>query len=1012
MFTRRRALSAGLSGLLGAALLLPGLAPASAAAPPPVTPPVIPQVTAPVPSAGFPFRDSSLPMSKRIDDLISRLTVDEKIAFMHQYQPAIPRLGIAVFKAGTEALHGVAWSCDVNNAGAVVTANATVFPQAIGLASTWDPALITKVGSVVGDEARGLHAQNPDVWGLNLWAPVVNLLRNPLWGRNEEGYSEDPVLTSTIATAYGTGMEGNNPTYLKSAPTLKHFLAYNNEVTRDATSSNVPARVLNEYDEQAFKPVIQANAATGVMASYNLLNGRPMTVSPLNNQIRTWTDKTLFNVTDAYAPYNLTGSQKYFATQPEADAALFKAGLDSFTADNTDPKPMIAAIQTALAGGLITLKDIETVDRNALSIRFRLGEFDADGGPYGKITAAAINTTASQKLARQAADEAAVLLKNDKQTLPLNPATTKKVAVVGPLENTLYTDWYSGAMPYKVTPLAGITERLGAGATVTGTEGADRIALKDVATGKYVTQTGTTDATAVAATAASADPSAQFDVFDWGQGVLTLRNVANGKYLGYNWGPFLTRDDQPNGWYVQQQFKLEAQADGTEVLHYAGYETQETWFGANTYVTVGADGKLALGAASAQAAAHFAKTTVRSGVDDAVAAAKAADTAVVVVGSMPFINGREAHDRTTMALAEGQEKLVQAVRNANPHTVVVLENSYPDTINWEQQNVPAILWTTHAGQETGHAVADVLFGDYNPSGRLTQTWYRSEKDVPSILNYDIISSDQTYLYYKGDPLYSFGHGLSYTTFRYSDIATSARTVDASGKVGVTVRVTNTGQRAGDEVAQLYTKQVTSRDKEPLKALRSFQRIHLAAGQSKNVRFTLPVADLAHWDVTRNKSVVESSAYDLMIGASSSDIRQAATIQVRGETIPARDLSQVTRAENFDAYSGALLVDESTTQGTAVGSVADGNWVKYADSALGGRPTTFTAQVAKASAGGATVQVRLDSPTGRLVGTAPVASSGDVYSYTTVTAPLTGVSGRHDVYLVLGDGVRLSTFSLR
>jgi beta-glucosidase len=532
-----------------------------------------------------------------------------------------------------------------------------------------------------------------------------------------------------------------------------------------------------------------------------------------------------------------------------------------------------------------------------------------------------------------------------------------------------------------------------------------------VATGKFVTSTGTTDANAVAATGASADPSAQFDVFDWGQGVLTLRNVATGKYLGYNWGPFLTRDDQPNGWYVQQQFKLEAQADGTAVIHYAGYETQEGWFGANTYVTVGADGKLALGAASAQAAAHFATTTVRSGVDEAVAAAKAADTAVVVVGSMPFINGREAHDRTTMALAEGQEKLVQAVRNANPHTVVVLENSYPDTINWEQENVPAILWTTHAGQETGHAVADVLFGDYNPSGRLTQTWYRSDQDVPSILDYDIIKSDQTYLYYKGDPLYSFGHGLSYTSFRYSDIRTSARSVDASGKVDVTVRVTNTGQRAGDEVAQLYTKQETSRDKQPLKQLRTFQRVHLAAGESKNVRLTVPVADLAHWDVTRSTSVVESSKYALLVGASSSDIRQSATIQVRGEKIPQRDLSQVTRAENFDAYSGALLVDESKTQGTAVGSAASGDWVEYADAALG-RPTTFTAQVAKASAGSATVQVRLDSPTGRLVGTVPVASSGDVYRYTTVTAPLTRVSGRHDVYLVLGDGVRLSTFSMR
>src|SRR3954453_14706154 len=184
---------------------------------------------------GEPFRDPSLPLSARIDDLMGRLTMDEKIGLLHQYEPAIPRLGIGVFKAGTEALHGVVWSNDYNHNGDVVTANATTFPQALGLASTWDPALLRDVGSAVGDEARGLHAQNPTVWGLNLWAPVVNLLRDPRWGRNEEGYSEDPALTSAIATAYGRGMESPQGPYLKSAPTLKHFLAYNNEVQRDTT---------------------------------------------------------------------------------------------------------------------------------------------------------------------------------------------------------------------------------------------------------------------------------------------------------------------------------------------------------------------------------------------------------------------------------------------------------------------------------------------------------------------------------------------------------------------------------------------------------------------------------------------------------------------------------------------------------------------------------------------------------------------------------------------------------
>src|SRR6266487_4768389 len=524
---RRAVWPAGAALLLGTLVIIPGT----------------------VASAGqcgsYPFRNPNLPQSRRIDDLLGRLTTDQKVSLLHQYQPAIGApLCLPAYKTGTEALHGIAWSTDKTNNGAVVDANGTTFPQAIGLASTWDPALIKQVGSAVGQEARGYNAANPIVWGLNLWAPVVNLLRNPRWGRNEEGYSEDPMLTGAISTAYGSGIEGNDPRYLKAAPTLKHYLAYNNEAGRDVTSSNVPPRVLNEYDRQAFKPAIAANAATGVMASYNLVNGRPDTVSPdLNSIERSWTDQTLFNVSDAFAPYNLTGSEHYFATQPEADAAILKAGLNSFTIDDSNPQPMITAIKSALSQGLLTEADIDKAVRPVLSLRFRLGQFDPDGGPYAKITPAVINSPAHRQLARKTADEATVLLKNSNAALPLDASTTKNIAVVGPLENTLYSDWYGGQLPYRVTPLQGIQQRAGAAATVTGSEGEDRIALKDVATGKYVTATGTTDSDAVNESATTPTASTQFDVVDWGQNVLTLRNVANGKYLGYNFGPFLTRDE-------------------------------------------------------------------------------------------------------------------------------------------------------------------------------------------------------------------------------------------------------------------------------------------------------------------------------------------------------------------------------------------------------------------------------------------------------------------------------------
>jgi beta-glucosidase len=946
-------------------------------------------------AAAEPFRDPDLPLSARVDDLVGRLTLDEKISLLHQYQPAIPRLGIKLFKTGTEALHGVAWSNDVDDNAAVVTADGTSFPQAPGLASTWNPALIQRVGAAVGDEARGFHAKDPRVFGLNLWAPVVNLLRDPRWGRNEEGYSEDPLLTGAISTAYGKGLQGSDPGRLKTAPTLKHYLAYNNETGRDVTSSSVPPRVLNEYDRQAFEPALTANAVTGVMASYNLINGRPATVDPdLGTLVRSWSDYPLFNVSDAWAPTNLTGSQRYFATQAEANAAVLKQGLDSFTVNDTDARPTVTAIKEALARGLLEEADINRAVGHALSIRFRLGEFDPDGGPYADIDASVINSPAHQKLAREAASQAMVLLKNDRGQLPLKPGG--KVAVVGPLADTLYTDWYGGKLPYQVTAVDGIAERAG---SVTAGEAADRIALQSP-DGRYVTA----GADAVAATAATATTAAQFDVVDWGQDVLTLRSVANRKYLGYLNGSFVTRDDQPGGWFVQQQFKLENQADGTFALRYAGYETLEGWFGPNKYVTLGDGGKLVLGSPDAAGAAHFTKEVLRSGLTEAVAAARKADTAVVVVGSNPSINGREAHDRTTTALGAGQEALVEAVRAANPHTVVVLQTSYPQTITWAQQNVPGIVWTTHAGAETGHAIADVLYGTANPAGRLTQTWYRSDSQLPPDLNdYDIIASDQTYLYSKQKPLYPFGHGLSYTRFRYGPPTV------ANGKV--TLTVTNTGRRDGDEVVQLYTHQRVSRDKTAVKQLRGFRRVPLKAGRSTTVTFPLRASDLARWDQTRDRWVVETSTHDILLGASSDDIRQRTTTSVYGETIPARDLSRPTRAETFDAYGGVRLLDESKENGTVAGATKAGDWLAFKDVDLR-HADSFTARTAKGGNGSATIQIRLGSPTGRLVGVAQVASTADVYQYETTTASLAPLSGRHDIYLVFGAELRLSTFSIR
>ncbi|WP_327585540.1 glycoside hydrolase family 3 C-terminal domain-containing protein [Nonomuraea sp. NBC_00507] len=937
----------------------------------------------PAQAVDYPFQNPSLPLEQRVNDLLGRLTLDEKLSLLHQSQAAIPRLGIAYHKNGTEALHGVAWSNHLNDGWRQKFANGTVFPQAVGLASTWDPKLMKQVGSAVGDEVRGFNDVDPILWGLQVWAPVVDPLRDPRAGRNEEGYSEDPLLTGAMATAYGKGLQGDDPFYLKAAPVLKHYMGYNNEANRSLTSSNLTPKLKREYYEQGFKAPISADAATGVMASYNLVNGRPAHVNPdLNTVVRSWTDKTLYNVSDAWGPHALTDLQKYFDNKPEAFAGVLKSGQDSFTIDDSNSGPLVTNLKAALDQGRITEADVDNAVRHALSIRTRLGHFDPDGGPYKKITKDVINSQEHQKLNRETAAKAAVLLKNS-GVLPL--AKPKSAAVVGPLSARLYRDWYSGQMPYQVTPLDGIKERV---SDVSTGDGLERIALKHLATGKYITATGTGADDNAALTDTAPTAASQWDLTDWTSGVSTLRNAGNGKLLGGDWRSLDTDDAEPDGWFVQQQFALERQSDGSYLIRYAGYENAEGWYGLpDPYVTVTADGALAL--APKAEAAKFGKEVVADGIAAAAAQAAKAEVAVVVVGSHPFVAGRENHDRDNLQLGDGQKRLIEAVRKANPKTVVVLETSYPVIVD-----APNLLWTTHAGAETGRAVADVLFGDVNPAGRLTQTWPASD-NLPDKLDYDLTKTGMTYLYGKGKPLYSFGHGLSYTTFGYQGLEVRGDKVS--------VKVTNTGKVKGDEVVQLYTHQRESRFKQPVKQLRGFERITLNPGETRTVSFTLKKPDLAVWDHTRNKWVVENATHDVLVGSASDRIRQTTTLRVSGESVPVRDLAKTTRAMDFDDYSGIFFADETKVSGEVVEGSA-GDWISFTGASWGSR---LTASVASVSGG--SVEVRSGSPTGTLLGTLQAPATGGIYQYGTASA--TGKAGTGSLYLVFKGDLRIKDFAL-
>jgi beta-glucosidase len=969
--------------------------------------------------ARLPFRDPALPLRERVEDLLGRLTAGERVAMLHQYVPAVPRLGVGAFRTGTETLHGVGW-----------LGQATVFPQAVGLGATWDDELLHAVGTATSTELRAFHHHKCPPIGagrisLQAWAPVVNLLRDPRWGRNEEGYSEDPLLSARLGHAFCRGMAGDDPARLRTAPILKHFLAYNNEDGRTTTSSGLRPRVLQEYDLAAFRQAVSEGSATGVMVSYNLVNGRPAHVSPLiGDELRRWAEPTgreLFVVSDAEAPSNLVEDEHYFDDHPEAHAAALRAGIDSFTDHGEDSAVTVTRMTEALRRGLISAEDVDRAVRRQLEIRFRLGEFDPGRGPYGDIPWSAVDSPEHRALARRAATEAVVLLKNEAAALPL-AAAGQRVAVVGPLAGSLFEDWYSGTMPYRVTVADGLGAAVGAaGGSTEVVEGVDRVALRTagggllavvgeagaVGEGARLGVTGPGTGAGSVNAAEAADGAAQFDLFDWDLGVLTLRNVRTGRYAGLvDEDASLAADRvQPGGWDVHETFRLEALGEGGAVALRAVH-------GGRYAVVDPATGAVAMTAERAEDAEPFTVEVVRDGVAGAVAAAAGADCAVVVVGNDPHINGRETQDRAGITLPPAQERLLREVAAACPRTVLVVMSSYPYAVDWADANVPAVLWTSHAGQETGHALADVLLGAAEPAGRLPQTWYRADDPLPERLDYDVIKAGWTYQYHRAAPLYAFGHGLSYTSFTLGELALSSERVGRSGSFTASVTVANSGAREGTETVQVYVRAVAAQSYEaPRLRLAAYRKVRLAPGGRARLDIELSAAEaLAHWSVRDGAFTVEPGAYEVLVGRSAADLPLAATVTVAGEPpAPRPALERPFAAVDFDDHEGAELVDATRPAGDAV-QARDGAGavtLLYREVDLTG-VRGLAAEVSRTAPGEAAVEVRAG---GALLGTLAVPSTGGRYAWTSASVPLPGVpAGVHDVTLTLCGEQRLRAFT--
>ncbi|MGW6390443.1 glycoside hydrolase family 3 C-terminal domain-containing protein [Streptomyces sp. NPDC055103] len=936
-----------------------------------------------------PFRDPALPVARRVEDLLDRLTADERLALLHQFTPGVERLGLAAFRTGQEALHGVAWM-----------GPATVFPQAVGLGASWHPELVRRVGEAVSREARAMRAKDERV-GLNVWAPTVNLLRNPLWGRGEEGYAEDPALTSAIATAFTRGLRGDHPLYWRTAPVLKHWLAHNNEAARDTSSASVRPRVLHEYDLRAFRGAVEAGAVAGVMPAYNLVNGRPNHLSPyLEEELRSWTDQELLVCSDAGAPSNLVDSQGYFATHEEAVAAAVRAGVDSFTDHGTDASVILGRLRKALERGLIDGADVDRSVRRQLTVRFLLGEFDPELDPYADESR--FDTPEHRELAREAAEAAVVLLRNepvgeDGPLLPL--AQGARIAVVGLLSDASKLDWYSGSPLHRSTPLAGLRERFGP-ERVTFAEGVDRIRLR-TASGMWLrvpegdAEAGARDAEAALDPAllpgrtdlppltADAEGSV-LDLIDWGDGVLTLR-APDGRYLSVAEDGFVRASaDAPGGWVVQETFRLEAREDGCGGGHGGGHGDGHggghllRHLGTGGYVSVAAEGvKVAADRASAEA---FTLETVERG-DEAVArAAAGADLVIVVAGNDPHINGRETEDRTTLALPAHQDRLWRAAHAANPRTALVLVSSYPYAVPEAAGTLPALLWTAHGGQAAGAALARVLAGDVSPAGRLPQTWYAADADLPEMLDYDVIGGRQTYLYFDGTPLYPFGHGLSYTTFGYEEL--SAAVDGATVRVGCTV--VNSGAVASDEVVQVYARTVAPSVPRPHRELVAHERVHLTPGASATLHFAVPLEALGYWDVAHGRWAVAPGAYEIQVGASSADVRRTVRIEVAGKAPGPRPvLVAGLAAADYDEQSGTVIVDRTKVRGDAV-TPADPSvpgHLTYGDCDF----ATGAGEVAVTVAGEGSLD--LTRADGTLLARVEVPDTGGPYAYRTLATPL-------------------------
>jgi beta-glucosidase len=847
--------------------------------------------------ASLPYRNPTLNASERASDLVGRLSLQEKVSQLVNQSRAVPRLGIPAYDWWSEALHGVAVNA------------VTEFPEPVGLAATFDVPGIHEMATAIGVEGRIKHArvknqENSRMFeGLDFWAPNVNIFRDPRWGRGQETYGEDPFLSARLAVAYVTGLQGDDPHYYRAIATPKHFAVHSGpEPTRHFADVDVSKHDIEDTYLPAFRAAIVEGKAGSIMCAYNAINGEPACASQflLEHTLRTAWQFQGYVVSDCEAVRNIFSGHHYQPSQAQASALALTRGMDNecidfgdLRQDDQDYRPYLEAVEQ----GYLAESSIDAALKRLFTARIRLGLFDPPSlVPFTKLDPAELEGSAHHALAERLAEESMVLLKND-GVLPLRGV--KRIALVGPLaaQTLALLGNYNGNPSHTVSVLEGMkaefpsanvsflagTQFLATDAApipashLTSTSGARGL------TAQYVLGTGKTARVALERTESTVNL----------QDEAVPAEVRRTERLRVRWSGLLHPSE--SGEYL-----IGLKAEGAAKLTLDGRKIVEM-YGPNTdMVPVHLESNHPLpveveytSSPDRPPAMQLLWTRENNAPDpSALAAASEADVIVAVVGLTSRLEGEEmpvnrpgfsGGDRTSLDLPKPEQDLLEALSATGKPLVVVLLNGSALGIGWAKSHASAILEAWYPGQAGGTAVAKTLSGSNNPAGRLPVTFYRDVHQLPQFEDYSM--TGRTYRYFKGEPLWPFGFGLSYTSFEYRDVALSGARIAAGDSLDLRAMVRNTGTAAGDEVVQLYLK-FPSVAGAPLVALRGFQRLHLEPNQSRQVEFRLTPRDLSVVNEIGD-IIVAAGTYSVSIGGGQPGT-SAATIgkefDVRGQII--------------------------------------------------------------------------------------------------------------------------------